>query len=79
MAKVHHLKIIPEYSDAIRRGAKTFEIRKNDRGYEVGDELILKEYENESFTGNLLKAVVTYITDYAQQKGYVVMAIELTD
>jgi ASC-1-like (ASCH) protein len=79
MNKEHHLKILPEYYNAVRYGAKTFEIRKDDRNYEVGDTLILKEYENDSFTGNLIRAVVTYITDYAQTDDYIVMAIELED
>jgi hypothetical protein len=61
----------------IRTGVKTFEIRKNDRDFQVGDELLLKEYESEKFTGNILAAVVTYITDYAQRDGYVVMGIHL--
>lgn len=33
----HRLKIFVKYADAIMSGAKTFEIRKNDRGYKVGD------------------------------------------
>lgn len=33
----HTLKICKKYADAVMSGAKTFEIRKNDRGYKVGD------------------------------------------
>lgn len=33
----HRLKVFIKYADAIMNGTKTFEIRKNDRGYEVGD------------------------------------------
>lgn len=79
MSKKHRLKILPEYYEPVRLGIKTFEIRKNDRDYAVGDQLILSEYEGDSFTGNLSIAVVTYITDFAQKPGYVVMAIELDD
>ncbi|MGG0667826.1 DUF3850 domain-containing protein [Lederbergia citrisecunda] len=79
MSKEHHLKILPEYFEPVRYGLKTFEIRKNDRDYHVGDTLILKEFKDECFTGNIVKAVVTYITDYAQQDNYVVMAIDLED
>lgn len=35
--KTHRLKVFIKYADAIMNGTKTFEIRKNDRGYEVGD------------------------------------------
>lgn len=77
--KTHHLKILPQYFNDIRLGTKTFEIRKNDRNYKVGDTLVLKEYEDSAFTGNIVRVIVTYITDYAQQEDYIVMAIELDE
>lgn len=36
----HRLKVFVKYADAIMSGVKTFEIRKNDRGYEVGDSIV---------------------------------------
>ena len=44
----HRLKTIQPYFDNIASGAKTFEIRKNDRGFEVGDELLLMEWSPEA-------------------------------
>ena len=35
--KTHNLKIQEDFADAIVSGDKTFEIRKNDRGYQKGD------------------------------------------
>ena len=35
--KLHELKIKKGYLIAIEQGLKTFELRKNDRNYEVGD------------------------------------------
>jgi ASC-1-like (ASCH) protein len=75
LGQIHELKILPEYFDAVVNGRKRFEIRKNDRDYQVGDLLILNEWDN-GFTGDLYKVKITYITDYAQQDGYVVMGIE---
>lgn len=75
--KTHSLKILPEYFDAIDHGVKTFEIRKNDRNFKVGDVLILREYDEKQYTGSELKAKITYITAYAQQDGYVVLGIEM--
>ncbi|TWG61480.1 uncharacterized protein DUF3850 [Bacillus subtilis J26] len=43
---VHHLKIYPEYYDAVLKDVKKFEIRKNDRFYMVGDTLVLHEWMN---------------------------------
>lgn len=35
--KLHELKIKEEYFKEVLRGNKTFELRKNDRDYQVGD------------------------------------------
>ena len=40
----HVLKCWPEYYEAVIGGEKTFEVRKWDRPYRVGDTLLLKEY-----------------------------------
>jgi hypothetical protein len=45
MSKIHYLKTLPVYFDAVRRGDKTFEIRKNDRDFQTGDTLVLKEFD----------------------------------
>lgn len=49
---VHKLKLLPDYFDAVDNGIKTFEIRKNDREYKVGDTLHLYEIypEKEEFS-----------------------------
>lgn len=77
--KMHELKILPEYFEAVTSGRKKFEIRKNDRDYKVGDLLYLREWNGENFTGDSYKAEVTYITDYAQKDGYVVMGIKVLE
>lgn len=73
---IHKLKIDSKYFDAVLKGFKTFEIRKNDRNFKVGDKLILQEYDPEKqvCTGYELLAFVTYITNFAQKMDYVVMA-----
>lgn len=73
--KVHKLKILPEYYRAQIEGKKNFEIRKNDRNYQVGDWIALKEYDPETkdFTGQSFVAEITYITNYQQKDGYVVL------
>lgn len=74
--KIHELKILPQYFEKVLDGSKTFELRKNDRGYEVGDILILKEFnvgaidhtksepvviQEEGYTGREIKKRITYI------------------
>lgn len=43
--KIHELKILPKYFEEVVKGDKTFELRKNDRGFEKGDILLLKEWD----------------------------------
>ena len=40
----HHLKTWPEFYFAIGAGEKTWEFRKDDRGFRVGDVLVLEHW-----------------------------------
>jgi hypothetical protein len=79
--RTHVLKIWPEYFEAVASGAKTFEVRKNDRGFEVGDTLSLHEFEPGSdggYTGRSVVRRVSYILSSAAfglELGYVVMGL----
>lgn len=72
----HELKILPEYFEKVAIGIKTFEIRKNDRDFKVGDTIFLREFENGHYGGRNVVAKITYITDYEQKEGYVVFGIQ---
>jgi hypothetical protein len=41
----HELKTLPAYFDRLEDGSKTFEVRRDDRGFQMGDELWLREYD----------------------------------
>lgn len=41
---VHELKIWPQYYQAVYEGTKTFEVRVNDRGFQKGDFVRLREF-----------------------------------
>lgn len=43
MSARHVLKVVPPYMDALLDGSKTFEVRRNDRGFQRGDTLVLWE------------------------------------
>jgi hypothetical protein len=45
MSVVHTLKTLPVYFDAVERGEKTFEIRRDDRGFQKGDVVRLKRFD----------------------------------
>ncbi|RJO61076.1 MAG: DUF3850 domain-containing protein [Dehalococcoidia bacterium] len=54
MSKTHHLKTDHDMFRAVIAGKKTCEIRFDDRGFKVGDTLILKEtlYTGEEMKGS---------------------------
>jgi len=76
----HELKIWPNQFNAVDDGCKTYEIRRDDRGYLVNDILILHEYlpDESKYTSRVVKALVTHITYgvFGLKKGYVCMAIK---
>lgn len=41
----HDLKIWPQYYSRVADGSKTFEIRENDRGFQTGDTVTLREWD----------------------------------
>jgi hypothetical protein len=83
----HYLKIHPPFYSAVIDGDKTFEIRKNDRGYQKGDSVTLSEYDPDlwdkdnqvygCYTGNYVVAVITYVTNYEQRSGFIVFGFRL--
>lgn len=46
----HELKTWPEFFQAVWDGDKTFELRKDDRPYAVGDLLVLREFDPSGVT-----------------------------
>lgn len=58
----HKLKICSVFYWDTVTGGKTFEIRINDRNFQVGDELILQEYDpdHKKYTGKEYKVMVDY-------------------
>jgi len=79
MVKIHELKILPKYFKDVVDGYKNFELRKNDRNFQVGDSLLLKEFDNGEYTGDSIQVVVTYILvggEYGLDKDYVILGIE---
>ncbi|MCW1412185.1 DUF3850 domain-containing protein [Rhizobium sp. 1AS11] len=77
--KEHILKCWPEPFQAIRRGVKPFEFRRNDRDFRVGDILKLREFDPETnrYTGAMLWQEVTYVLaeGFGVPPGFAVLGI----
>lgn len=79
VTKIHELKTISVFFDMVLTGVKPYEIRKNDRPYNVGDIVILKEVDNDDrnkYTGREINAHITNIVDYEILKRHNIKAIE---
>ncbi len=61
----HLLKCWPEYFEEVERGDKTFELRKNDRDFKLGDHVVLREFKPAAgeYTGRELDLTITYVLD----------------
>jgi hypothetical protein len=76
--KRHVLKAEPRFFRAVWKGIKSFEIRRNDRDYQLYDELDMREWDKRrGFSGDQIIARVVYTTDFMQRPGYVVLGIRV--
>jgi hypothetical protein len=81
-------KVWAEYFNDILSGIKNFELRLNDSEYNIGDILVLKEWnpETKKFTGRLIEKKITYILktkdlnfwskDEIEKYGYLVFGLQ---
>ena len=76
----HRLKIKPEYFKAVTRGEKQFELRKDDRNYQVGDLVKLLEWDGERYTGRESRMIpIRYVLrnceEYGLKEGYCILGL----
>lgn len=79
----HALKTWPEFFKEVQEGNKPFEVRKNDRGFKVGDTVILQEYipAEKKYTGKEIVKSIAYILDNQKvglRRGYVAFSLRDT-
>jgi hypothetical protein len=77
--KTHDLKIYPIYFKDVFLNLKQFEVRLNDRDYQEGDNLNLREWDpvSETYTGLTVKRKIFNIYQNLPglQPGFVIMQI----
>lgn len=81
MSRKHHeLKTETEYYQAVEKGQKTFEVRKNDRDFKIFDMIVLQEVVKGVPTGRTLDPMeITYILPggiYGIASDYCVMQLK---
>lgn len=80
MTKTHEIKLLVEFADAVFRGEKKFEVRKNDRGYQKGDRVRFRVVDaagiNVDHPLNDCKYKITYVmSGWGIKNDYVVFGI----
>ena len=78
MSRQHHyLKTETKYYQAVEKGLKKFELRKNDRNFQIHDMLYLEETVNGIYTGRKLQPMeIKYILQggkYGLEEGYCIL------
>ena len=76
----HELKTWPEYFRPVARGEKNFEVRRNDRDFQVGDVLTLRKFNPKIgvYTSAECDKSVTFILHgkgFGVAEGYCVLAL----
>lgn len=80
--KKHNLKIYPEYGIAILNKTKTFELRKNDRNFQVGDLIVFSCPLDAAINERLQEKtyIITYILENFPEFGldpdYCILALK---
>ena len=82
----HKIKILESFANAVLHGDKTFEVRKNDRGYQKGDTvefIVLYDSDHLEMTSHPLnkrKYEITYVLNgWGIEDGYVAFGIRLIE
>ena len=77
--KIHQIRLASTYFDDVVSGKKSFELRKNDRGYKEGDFLEMLEFTDGRNTGRSVQVLVTYLLENytGLEEGYCIMGTKV--
>lgn len=81
---VHELKTWENYFRLMENGEKHFELRKDDRGFLVGHELLLREFNQhtQTYTGRTLRRKISYVLkgkegeEFGLKPGYCILGLK---
>jgi len=75
----HKVKSWPEFFNDIADGTKTFDLRKNDRDYQVGDTIVFEEFKPRlgTYTGELVTCRIGHMLKEfpGLMPGYVILGL----
>lgn len=78
--KIHYVKCESTFFEDVVNNYKPFEVRKNDRDYRAGDDMVLREWDKalQEFTGREDRVTIIYLLENYPgiEPGYCVLRIE---
>jgi hypothetical protein len=78
--RTHELKILPEYFNELWVGTKRFELRKDDKEYQILDEVKLMEWNGKEYTGASIGFTINYVLrdvpHFGLKEGYVILGLQ---
>lgn len=79
MKNIFYKKILPQYFEEVLKGNKDFELRKDEDDIQVGDRLVLNEFDGNNYTGQYIAKDVKYILrdcpQYGLMNGYCIIGL----
>lgn len=80
--EVHELKTWPQFFQAVWDKRKRAELRKNDRGFQAGDYLHLREWEpaDGKYSGREIDAKILHVVEgpaFGLEAGYAMLSIDV--
>ncbi len=83
MNRTHELKTVQPYFERSWENTKTFEVRKNDRDFQSGDDVKLMEYDSayKKYTGRELYGTILYVLYNFDglADGYVAFSVDIKE
>ena len=75
---IHHIKTIEPFYTDVKKGIKTFELRKNDRDYFEKDLVELMQFIDGKLTGQSIYVEIIYmLEDFPGiEKGYCILGVK---
>lgn len=78
----HEIKTEKQYFERVMSSEKTFEIRRDDRGYQTGDVVVMNEVDRRNSatlreTGRSVRVRIKYVSHYQQKEGWCVWGFEM--
>jgi hypothetical protein len=78
----HELKTEQDAFQLVWAGIKTWELRKDDRAFRPGDEIVLQEFIDGEYTDREISGFITFVSPpqwvaYGLQPGHVVFSFDV--